>query len=581
MNTRLSRGLLWGLVLGLAMLLGARWLQTTPPWGAPDEPGHFLYVELFAELGRPPQPADVIPAHRRRILTSMAVHAWQAYVHPQAPPTPLEQDPILLASGSQIGQKPPGYYALAAYWLRLLPRWQERPLAAQLRWLRWLSLALHLLTSGVAMFLATRLWPATPHRALGIGMLVGLLPMVGFIGTSVNNDALTMFWGAVGFTGLALARSKKAWGFTLLWIGIGPWLLDLGLLFLWPLATMKGAWTGLRNRWGFSSHRRSIAILVASLSLLSILVLLLPNPRWAAGWRRHNLHRSRDQGQLYLEAAKTPARLSQTLSGLIIVRRQGQPLALEVEVSGEGEALTLLVREDGGRTETQCPLTTTPRICRISHTLSSQAHFVSVQLILPAGHAHVRVKLRDAAGWSLLLNGHGAYPAPIGDPLFTWLEKRLPLPAGYFSRVLYGQVWDVPSLIRYAAYGGFTWASFWGWFGWLTQPYPWWVYGGLAGATLLAVIGLWQKVMVRNRDKMGEVLWLAAAAAVFISIQVFAPMLGQAWQPQGRYLFPALVPITLLLFLGWETWVPEQRRNWLLVCLLLGLITLNFLAWRG
>ncbi len=568
----------WTLVLGLTLLQGVIWLKTTPPWAAPDEPGHFLYVQLFAQLGRPPRPQDVTPEHWQRILASMEAHGWQAVVHPDGGEGALAQDPTLLASGSQIGQKPPGYYALAAFWLRLLPYWQTQSPATQLLWLRWLSLALHLLTTAVALGLAWRLWPDAPARALGVGLLVGLLPMVGFIGTSVNNDALTMLWGAAGFAALLLVRTRPAWVLALLWIGLGPVLVDAGLLFLWPLALVVFVRRPMSNVQSpiVSKTLTTISILVLTL----VLILLLPYPRWAAGWRRQGLDRSRADGQLFLQAEEVPARLSQTLSGLLIVQRQGQPLTLEAAVSGAEGELILRLSDEAGRSEARCPLSPEPRTCQLTRTLSPRAHHIGVHLILPAGEAHARVTLRDAAGWSLLLNGDGAYPAPLGDLLLTWLEKRLPLPAGYFSRALYGQVWDVPSLMRYVAYAIFAWASFWGWFGWLTIPYPWWVYGLLGVATAAAMMGIWRRFVFSNQCSVFSVQRVAAAAMGLISVQAFAPMLGQAWQPQGRYFFPALLPIAILLTLGWEVMTPRSRRGWLVAGILLALTILNFLGWR-
>ncbi len=582
---------IWLLILALTFVQGVIWLAAVPPWGAPDEPGHFLYVQLFAELGRAPRPEDVTPERWRSVLASMEARGWSEYVHPQGGETPPDRDPILLASGAQIGQKPPGYYALAAGWLRLLPHWREQPPARQLLWLRWLSLLLHILTTATALGLTWRLWPNARHRALGVGLLTGLLPMVGFIGVSVNNDALTMLWGAAGFAGLILARTRLGWSVALVWIALGMIGIDAGLAFLGPLALARWLFfapapPGLRLRSRAELRAPWRVGVILALILLPIL-LLIPNPRWAAGWRRIETGRSRADGQLFLQAEDAPAHISQTLSGLLIVQRQGQPLTARVQAAGSGGPLILRLVEEGGESEVLCPLSAQiPTTCQLTHALSARAHHIGLHLILPAGDARVRMALTDAAGWSLLLNGDGALPAPLGDSLFTWLEKRLPLPAGYFNRALYGHAWDVPSLIRYAAYGVFAWASFWGWFGWLTRPFPWWVYVALAVATLAALVGLWRKAFSQQRVATNEgrtgggVGWLAAGAAGLISVQVFAPMLGQAWQPQGRYLFPALLPIALLLILGWEALIPASRRAWLPAIILLALTALNLLALR-
>ena len=49
-------------------------------------------------------------------------------------------------------------------------------------------------------------------------------------------------------------------------------------------------------------------------------------------------------------------------------------------------------------------------------------------------------------------------------------------------------------------------------------------------------------------------------------------------QPQGRYLFTALVPIAVLLVLGWAGWLPQRVQGWGIVLVGLGLVALNAYA---
>jgi len=53
-------------------------------------------------------------------------------------------------------------------------------------------------------------------------------------------------------------------------------------------------------------------------------------------------------------------------------------------------------------------------------------------------------------------------------------------------------------------------------------------------------------------------LTLMLAAALFALAATFLPMIGQRWQPQGRYLFPALTPLVTLLIAGLRMWLPRQ-----------------------
>ena len=576
--------LLWGAVLLLTLLQSVIWWRVTPPWTAPDEPSHYLYVRLYAELGRTPTRADITPQHWNAILASLERNGWREYLHPgEKPAGELAQTPELAASGLQIGRKPPGYYALAAAWLRLYPHWRSMTPAAQMHWLRILSAMLRLLTTATILFLAARLWPDAPQRQLGVGLLVGLAPMVGFIGGSLNNDALTILWGALTFSTLALARSRWAWALALALALIGPGLIDLSLLYLWPLVLVRWAFFAPSAAGARGIHLaqppRWLLWMCGAASLL-LLALLLPNPHRAAGWRWQNASRTRETGHLFLQAQDSPARIVQIISGKRILQRQGQLLTLSARVSGRGRELTLRL-DDGQRSvETACPLSAQPRTCVLR--LAPQSQYISVSALLPAGEAHLQLDLVDAAGAPLLDNGHGRTPAPLGQPLFIRLERTLPLPAGYFDHLLTAGVWDIPSLLRYGLYAAFTWASFWGDFGWLSRPYPWFTYLFLAAATLAAAIGIAQMLqnLLRGRSSPDAgILIFSLLAFSLILLQTWLPMLGHAWQPQGRYLFPALAPIAILLLLGWETLLGPRQRL-LLPLLFLSLLLLNLQAWR-
>jgi hypothetical protein len=113
--------------------------------------------------------------------------------------------------------------------------------------------------------------------------------------------------------------------------------------------------------------------------------------------------------------------------------------------------------------------------------------------------------------------------------------------------------------------------SFWGQFGWMSLSLvggtPW--EGALASICLGGMVGTlawltssrgagWQRCAV-------VLLVLIAAAEVLFPV-LFAYTLprGQALQ-QGRYCFPALVPIMLLLALGWRALLPARWRGGALV----------------
>jgi hypothetical protein len=121
------------------------------------------------------------------------------------------------------------------------------------------------------------------------------------------------------------------------------------------------------------------------------------------------------------------------------------------------------------------------------------------------------------------------------------------------------------TLERYALYLPLTFAGFWANFGWLQRPLPVGAYGVPAALGLVAALGLGR--LLRNRDGDDQIKGLAGPwllALGLIMIQTLAPMLGRAWQPQGRYLFPALLPIVGLGLVGLGKWAALQRRPELL-----------------
>ncbi|MFN3689346.1 MAG: hypothetical protein ACK4UU_00295, partial [Fimbriimonadales bacterium] len=101
------------------------------------------------------------------------------------------------------------------------------------------------------------------------------------------------------------------------------------------------------------------------------------------------------------------------------------------------------------------------------------------------------------------------------------------------------------------------------------------VYWGLAAWTLLALVGF----LLRLREPMpaGLRAWLVLCAATFaLVLMSFLLFIRVFFQAQGRYFYPALLPIAVFLALGWERLFPESRRplaqaGWILVMFLLAM----------
>jgi ABC-type proline/glycine betaine transport system permease subunit len=117
--------------------------------------------------------------------------------------------------------------------------------------------------------------------------------------------------------------------------------------------------------------------------------------------------------------------------------------------------------------------------------------------------------------------------------------------------------------------------SFWGYFGWWSVPLsPSW-YVGLAAICLAAGLGIVLSIghWIRRPESLstaqqqvlllfGIAVLLAIIIAVAQSLARFSsPTFGR---PQGRYLFPALVPMATLFVLGLRGLVPKPLRLHLL-----------------
>jgi len=103
-----------------------------------------------------------------------------------------------------------------------------------------------------------------------------------------------------------------------------------------------------------------------------------------------------------------------------------------------------------------------------------------------------------------------------------------------------------------------TYHSFWGKFGWMAVPMDRRIYLALGVFTAVVVAGLvgWGAVVARQSKSS---LRRSASAVMLLLFTTALTFLAYLWynakfvQFQGRYLFPALIPLGLALALGWWT----------------------------
>ena len=108
-------------------------------------------------------------------------------------------------------------------------------------------------------------------------------------------------------------------------------------------------------------------------------------------------------------------------------------------------------------------------------------------------------------------------------------------------------------------------ASFWANFGWMNIPLDIGWYIILAFISLGAGLG-WLKMLLRScrkQDGNPSVRWMWAVCGIsllLLAAQMSVSMIARDRPPQGRYLFPGMVPIALCLIWGVFEWFPERYR---------------------
>jgi len=569
------------LIFLLAWGHGLLWATVVPLWQAPDEPLHYEYACLLAEKGRLLTPADISPTLQARILRSLAAHGFWEYLGGSTPdPLPATfsetEDAWLSRAGTQVADEPPLYYLLPALICRLLPGIER-----QLRAIRGYSAALGAGVVLLGWLTARELWPARHMLSLAVAAWLGFQPMAAFIGASANNDALANLGGAaLAFT--LVRGSRRGWTKSRLLALVAltvllPLSKKIGLFAL-PLTAVVLVVTARRM---LSRRQRWCGALAVGGLVLALAVLALwPVPGQAAAWGRRGTMRydartavTAHSGTWSLTlpalSPEQQAWLVQTVPSNQVHRLRGQEITLRFWARS-AEAAQAQITVDDGRDETTQDVRLTPRWqpSELHHRVAAEADRLRVLIAsVAAGEGSSAgffddLSLRCADG-ELLRNGSVEAPKHRWE---GWTAGYLRLPL-WFSRGLFDPTsYDAASLKRYGFYLAVTFGNFWGDYGWLTLPLPLWAYVLPALATLGAAVGWrWAGQLLPEPWQRRALTWLGLQA-VLVAAVVLLPMIGRAWQPQGRYLFPALVPLAVIFVLGWRGWgLRLVWRHWWLV----------------
>ncbi len=136
---------------------------------------------------------------------------------------------------------------------------------------------------------------------------------------------------------------------------------------------------------------------------------------------------------------------------------------------------------------------------------------------------------------------------------------------------------------------GTTFNSFWGQFGWMALPLDQvlggWIYRGFGLLTLAGVSGALLANVRRGsagdgRPRPATDGWIVLLATLLIALLQFGYYNLEFQQWQGRYLFPALIPIAIVLVGGVDWWRARllsrwEAARWLMPLALSGLFVLD------
>lgn len=106
-----------------------------------------------------------------------------------------------------------------------------------------------------------------------------------------------------------------------------------------------------------------------------------------------------------------------------------------------------------------------------------------------------------------------------------------------------------------------TFNSFWGQFGWMALPLQNWMYTIFLALMLVAGAGLLIDRFVLKSPPIApelaqrkRLIWFILWLAIGLTLLMYLYYNAEFLQLQGRYLFPALIPIALLLTVGLDAW---------------------------
>ncbi|MBN1641499.1 MAG: DUF2142 domain-containing protein [Anaerolineae bacterium] len=113
-----------------------------------------------------------------------------------------------------------------------------------------------------------------------------------------------------------------------------------------------------------------------------------------------------------------------------------------------------------------------------------------------------------------------------------------------------------------------TFRSFWAKFGWMAVPVDWRIYTALRGLTAVAAVGfVFRALEARESGTKPDRVLLLLLCSGLLTLGTYLWYNLSFYQAQGRYLFPALIPLGLAWTLGLEEALRPRSARWIAVLL--------------
>jgi hypothetical protein len=590
----------------LALLRGAVYAAAIPPWQSPDEHGHYEYAWLVSQHGPLAGPEAISPAFQRRVLESMAHFDWWRLAHQPVPdqvPAGF-RDPgaglTLTQSLPQVGDERPLYYLLVGGLLRLAG---SPDLLVGMYIGRAVSVVLLAAAVGLSAAVTRVLFPRSLFMQVVPPVLLLSLPMLGQMGASVNSDAMGVLTGTLFFASLVpVFRGGLTWkrGGGVAGALVLALLSKKTTLFLIPtvlLALPVYGWTQ-----GGQPSRRIRWALAGGLTLLAVVGLALgltPGPN-AAGWLPRGEHcgptraaGNAREGEAALRVGPcTNGSVAQTLSPEATAQVAGQTLTLSgwVRSAADPATASVTIADNAAHSEVRVAAGSAWQPVTVAHTVNANARWVTVRLACGETCDALlfdELALSDDQGRSLLINGSAEQQESLLPLLLGTAASRVGAPRRAVQLLLLPQSWGRDAWREYGRAAAFCFRSFWGNFGWLMQPLPSTGYRLIGAICLLALAGNMFFLLRRPRRSGQSGYLLVLLGGLFLlALQTLLPMVGMRgtyWLPQGRYLFPGLLAIAVILAWGAGQLLPQRWErggallatallvgfDWLCLCLII------------